>query len=132
MQTCTPFLVLFWYKQPLTTILINNYTGRTLKQASSLARLRMNNHWVLSSRKRSRSFRFVSHLQYRIVFTIICLFFLSITYFFLTTNRPALKNWKKRLRLSVQLVLRLRSRELISPGNLKRSVIGLRRLVVPL
>ena len=46
--------------------------------------------------------------------------------------RPGLKSWRKRLRLSVLLVPRLRSRELISPGNLKRSVRGLRRLVEPL
>ena len=46
--------------------------------------------------------------------------------------RPVLRNWRKRLRLSVLLVPRLRSRELISPENLKRSVRGLRRLVEPL
>jgi hypothetical protein len=46
--------------------------------------------------------------------------------------RPVLKSWRRKLRLSVLLVPRLRSRELISPENLKRSVRGLRRLVEPL
>ena len=46
--------------------------------------------------------------------------------------RPVLKSWRRKLRLSVLLVPRLRSRELISPENLKRSVKGLRRLVEPL
>ncbi len=54
--------------------------------------------------------------------------------FWLTTChcRLALRNWRKRLRLSVLLVPRLRSRELIFPGNLRRSARGWRRLEEPL
>ena len=52
-----------------------------------------------------------------------------ITFFHL---RHELKSWRRKLRLSVQLGLKLRSRELISPGNLRRSVRGSRKLEVPL
>lgn len=43
-----------------------------------------------------------------------------------------MRNWKKRLRQNVLPALRLKSRELTFPGNLKRSVKGLKRLVVHL
>lgn len=44
-------------------------------------------------------------------------------------SRLVLRSWRKRLRLRGLLGLRLRSRGLTSPGSLRRSVRGSRRLV---
>lgn len=52
--------------------------------------------------------------------------FPSILYF-----RPVLRSWKRRLGLNVMPGLRWRSSGLISPGNLKRSARGLKKLVEP-
>lgn len=102
-------------------------SGKTLKSASCLARLKMNSHLVLSSKRRSRSFRWVAILNSSRTNTFCprlkqeCI---QKTHQQPSLNRPALRSWKKRSKLSVQPAPRLRSREPISPGNLRRSVRG--------